>query len=79
VSSEEQKTRAIIGIKGYLGDLVKVLTAVNENLVELGQIVKESAEGPSPAWAKKEDPKPCPECRLMFCEIEDCGKTKEGE
>jgi hypothetical protein len=54
MTSEEQKTRALIGIKGYLGDLVKVMTAINENLAELGKIIKEGAEGPSPAWTRED-------------------------
>lgn len=50
-SEEERQTKALEGIERYMKDLVRVFTAVNQNLVEMAKIV----EGPSPAWAKSED------------------------
>lgn len=37
---EDRQTRALEGIKNYMGDLVRVFTAVNQNLVEFGKLIK---------------------------------------
>lgn len=52
-NSDERQVRALESIKGYMQDLVKVMTAVNENLVEFSKIYKDTLPEP-PAWAKKE-------------------------
>lgn len=41
---EDRKIRALEGIKSYLGDLVKVMDAVNKNLVEFAKQIQESDE-----------------------------------
>lgn len=43
-SPEERKVMHLANIGNYMHDLVKVMTAVNQNLVELGKILKESDE-----------------------------------
>lgn len=78
---EERHLRALEGIKGYLGDLVKVMTAVNENLVEFGKMVK-PAEYIIHATGEKipvEKEDRCNGCGLLYCEVPDCGTKKEGE
>lgn len=52
-NAAERQARALESIKGYMHDLVKVMTAVNENLVEFSKIYKDTLPEP-PDWAKKE-------------------------
>lgn len=52
----ERQARALEGIKSYMHDLVKVFTAVNQNLVTFAKLVQENQEGPSPDLAQKESP-----------------------
>jgi hypothetical protein len=55
MSNDDRKMRALEGIKGYLGDLVKVMTAVNENLVEFAKQIQDSDDKYDKLMEKKGD------------------------
>jgi hypothetical protein len=50
MTNDDRQTRALEGIKGYLGDLVKVMTAVNQNMAEFAKIVNPTAEQRVSTW-----------------------------
>jgi hypothetical protein len=53
--NDDRQTRALEGIKGYLGDLVKVMTAVNQNMVEFGKILKDRVDNEPNVWGPLEE------------------------
>jgi hypothetical protein len=52
---EQRQALALEGIKNYLGDLVRVMTAVNQNLVDFSKQIQASDEKYDELMVKKGD------------------------
>jgi hypothetical protein len=62
-SAEERMVMHLANIGNYLHDLVKIMEAVNKNIVDFAKIVKENGEGlpeTEDEFVQKEEPKIAP-------------------